>query len=370
MNKNLLILFFSFVTTMVFCQSKSIEINGSIRGEYKDKIYLFFENEIASKDSLSATIQNGLFHFSLKHSLPVLCRVHFGDKSTISEFYVDNTKTSLLLNGKLTEKEIPDSLGGARSNFEIVQINGSATDSIIRSFKNWAENLQKTEEPDAVKHSLYYKKLEAFIKAHPAGKAGMYLITEKVYMLGKAFMFGGRVRLTYAEIRSLSHLLDPSVKHTLEFENLSKVLSSLEKNNRRKLNNPFHDTKLPDSSNQLINTRSFRNKYVLIDVWASWCKPCRAMTPELQKIYKTYQPKGFEIIAISLDEKKTDWINAIKQDNPGWIQLIDPDNIQGELCLYYDIRAIPAQILVNKEGKVIAFPGSPAEIEKILSGLL
>ena len=97
-----------------------------------------------------------------------------------------------------------------------------------------------------------------------------------------------------------------------------------------------------------------KGKYVLIDFWASWCGPCRAEYPYLKKAYNQYQGKNFEIIGVSLDDKKANWLNAIKSNGFQWIELCDLKGRQNEVAKAYGIAAIPQSFLIDPQGKIIA----------------
>ena len=71
---------------------------------------------------------------------------------------------------------------------------------------------------------------------------------------------------------------------------------------------------LPDATGKMVSLSSFKGKVVLIDFWASWCKPCRASIPSVIKLQKKYQSKNFEVFGVSIDSKKKAWLGAIKKD--------------------------------------------------------
>ena len=76
------------------------------------------------------------------------------------------------------------------------------------------------------------------------------------------------------------------------------------------------DFKVKDKSGKEVALSTLRQgkKYVLIDFWASWCNPCRKEIPNLKKLYAQYSEKGFEIVSISIDQKKADWEKALKEE--------------------------------------------------------
>ena len=90
----------------------------------------------------------------------------------------------------------------------------------------------------------------------------------------------------------------------------------------------------------------------MLEFWASWCGPCRGEIPHLRHVYQEYKDKGFEIISISIDEKKTDWDKAMKEEKMVWKQLCDPNGFNGPVAQKYNITGVPTCILLDKEGRI------------------
>ena len=115
-----------------------------------------------------------------------------------------------------------------------------------------------------------------------------------------------------------------------------------------------------DSNGQLFELSSLRGSYVLLDFWASWCVPCRRENPLVIELYKTYNPKGLEIIGISLDDTtqkidaKSDWIKAIEQDGLEWKQVSELQGFESSVCEKYGISSIPSTFLLDKNSTIIA----------------
>jgi len=112
---------------------------------------------------------------------------------------------------------------------------------------------------------------------------------------------------------------------------------------------------LPGIDGKNMKLSSLRGKYVLIDFWASWCGPCRRESPEMVALYKENNKKGFEIYSVSLDQKKEDWLAAIKKDKLGsWAHVSDLLYWNSVAAKTYGVDAIPFTVLLDKEGKIIA----------------
>lgn len=359
-------LFLFLHPAFILGQGRTFEIFGKISGEYKSKIYLFFENQFSKKDSISANIRDGKFYLKEKAVLPILCRIHFGEKTNVQDIYIDSEKTFLNLSGKLSEKDTPDSLGGARTNFNIVSVSGSQNQNIIESYQLWKRRSQEIQESNGQKASNYFAELQSLAIKYPSNKATAYLIAGRGFLMGSRYMLMEDFPLTYSQVKELKDLLSGSLKNTYEWNNLIGYLNSLETGDKKVINTPFYNVILKDIKGRNINTNRFGKKFLLIDFWASWCKPCRALNPELKTLYQKYKNKNFELIGVSLDEDKKAWKKAVIQDDLSWTQLNDEKSFEGPLAKYYNIVMIPQNILVDNTNKIIGINLSIKEIELIL----
>ena len=97
-----------------------------------------------------------------------------------------------------------------------------------------------------------------------------------------------------------------------------------------------------------------RGKVLLVDFWASWCGPCRRENPNVVAAYKKYHEKGFDVLGVSLDKTKDRWVQAIKKDGLMWHHVSDLKGWKNEAAKLYGVSSIPATVLLDKDGKIIA----------------
>ena len=103
-----------------------------------------------------------------------------------------------------------------------------------------------------------------------------------------------------------------------------------------------------------MNLSDLRGKYVLLDFWAAWCRPCRAENPNVVNMYNKYKSKGFEVFSVSLDRTKNAWVAAIEKDGLIWPSHVsDLKYFQSEAAMNYKVNAIPFALLLDPEGRVI-----------------
>lgn len=113
------------------------------------------------------------------------------------------------------------------------------------------------------------------------------------------------------------------------------------------------DFSQPTPEGKPLSLSSLRGKVVLIDFWASWCKPCRMENPNVKRVYDQYKGKGFEIIGVSLDRDKGAWTGAIEQDGLPWKHVSDLGFWNNAAAQQYGVSSIPYTVLVDREGKVL-----------------
>jgi cytochrome c biogenesis protein CcmG, thiol:disulfide interchange protein DsbE len=115
------------------------------------------------------------------------------------------------------------------------------------------------------------------------------------------------------------------------------------------LGKPAPELRLPTVDGRVVSLEDLRGKVVIVDFWASWCGPCRQAFPALNALFEDYRARGFEVLAVNLDEKRKD-ADAFLADRPrSMTVLFDP---AGKSAKAFGLQGMPSSFLIGRDGKV------------------
>lgn len=272
--------------------------------------------------------------------------------------------------------------GDARNLSSTYTVQGSDESNKIRILRNRLNESVKMLEEIGSDFSSYIGKPEFNkMKDSLSIKSRQIIDGHKEYT--KKFVVQNKNSLTglmalYQQVGIRQYVLDPKddimyfemvdseLTKTLPKSEAVKALHAQVQEIRRQLNSEFEinnrvgigalapEIALPSPQGDTVLLSSLKGKIVLIDFWASWCKPCRLENPILVKNYSKYREKGFEIYQVSLDKSRSAWESAIQKDSLGWVHVSDLQFWDSAPAKVYNVQGIPANFLLDKNGRIIA----------------
>ena len=377
MQKLLIVLSFAFILASCADKGKTAGgekekgdstflLTGNINGLDSGWAYLYHpEKQQQIPDS--AKIVNGSFTFKGNAVRPEFVLLGYdqqGQKKFPLGFFLEG--------GEITVKGTVDSLYKA-------DITGSSTQEDLKKFNELRKPIEEKQKQlyeayqvasmsgdgkKAGEIQQQYELLEAenkalvtkFVKENPASYVS-------AFQLAQTFAYDA----VPSELEPLYNGLDEKIKAS-HFG--LAVKKSLDAAKSMAIGSVAPDFILNDVNGKPVSLAAYKGKYTLVDFWASWCGPCRQENPAVVKAYQTYKSKGFDILGVSLDEKKGKWEQAIKHDQLDWTQVSDLKGWESDVAALYEVRAIPMNFLLDKEGRIIAKSLRGAELMRKLGEIL
>jgi len=170
--------------------------------------------------------------------------------------------------------------------------------------------------------------------------------------IGQYFLIDNRFYLKDSQLKELISLATPDFKNSEIVQNLEK---RIEKREATAAGKQFTDVKGLNFDGKEVKLSDYagKGKVVLVDFWASWCGPCVREIPNVITVYQKYKNKGFEIVGISLDEKKEDWKKATDNLKITWPQFSNLKGWEEDGAVAYGVNSIPHTVLIDKDGVIL-----------------
>ena len=306
-------------------------------------------NQIGTRDTIFVNEKDYTYSYRKQITTPGIYRLNFYGLQLVN----------ILLDDEDIEVNVD---GNARNGF--VQITGSTDHQLLDEFQVFNSGFQRSEEMQKINMEFQqaqqqgnatdiaavrtrYAKME---EAHNAALA------DKILDMGTS-LAALQVINTLDKDKHFPIYLAVAKKFNAllpDNEFVKQFVQQVENMKLLAIGQIAPDIALPNPNGEVIKLSSFRGKYVLVDFWAKWCRPCRIENPNVVSAYNKYNKKGFEVFGVSLDRKKEDWIKAIQEDGLRWTQVSDLKYWQSEAARLYNVKGIPFAVLLDKEGRIIA----------------
>ncbi len=348
MKRNILITGLVLAGLLSCAKPDGFIIKGIIQGKESGQINLlkYSDGKYIKEDS--AKIVKGKFELKGKTDLPELRLISLGPKQVVAQFFAENGEIYVKIN---TDSINNFGVKGSKSNDEYSTLtkefmNNTKETQVIQNKFMGAQ--QKGDERGMKEAQADYQAMlqnqnvyvKNFIREHPKSTVSVF-----------AALMQFSQEMTAHDIDTLITFFDPSIHKSIYINELNKIADRLRVT---EIGAIAPDFTLNTPEGTPFSLSALKGKIVLVDFWASWCKPCRLENPNVVADYNKYKDKGFDILGVSLDKDKESWIKAIGDDKLSWHQVSDLKYWQNEVAVKYGIQSIPSNLLLDKDGKIIA----------------
>jgi len=340
-----------FFCCCCFCQQEMyFEIKGVIENNYTGNIYLNRDDGTGNRIKETARVVNGRFYFKNKLSIaPYRAHLTAEDPSTAPEIYLD-TGTILVL-ARLdsfvsNNKKVNDLV--------LTSITGSKSQALWDDMANHTKEIMALDVSDSIKSNLFFSNIYLLTKMHPDN----IVASDAMDWISQT--------LTYGQLTIVFDNLSRNQQARANKRGIQKTLERLKKTT---VDSAIYFPPQKDTSGKTVTLADLEYKYLLIDFWASWCGPCHEEHPGLVKLYNKYRSQGFEVISISFDTQKSDWIRSIHYDHLPWPQVSDLYGFYADIAKYYSLSFVPFNILIDRTGKIVDRDIRNDRLEKKINAL-
>jgi len=354
-------------TAFTSCAKKEgYTINGTIAGLDKGKVYLEFADEKGDKKIIdSADVKDGAFTFTGKTGEPLFHTIKIKGQEYGASFLLDNedikieAKKDSIFKAKVTGSKQNDFYRSYYDNEfkKIQEIAGpiyKLSDSLSQGGKAKLTPEQQTMMDKKWKDLGAFADglTDKFIRKNKDNLGGALVIEDRIVSYG-----------TPEKVKEYYAILSPEIQKSFYGK---KLKSTIELNDKTAIGAKALDFSQADVNGKVVKLSDYKGKYVLVDFWASWCGPCRKENPNVVVAYKTYHDKGFEVLGVSLDDKKKLWEKAIEKDGLTWTHVSDLKGWQNEAAVLYGVKMVPTNYLIGPDGKIVAKNLREAELQSKL----
>ncbi|WP_394751274.1 redoxin domain-containing protein [Spongiimicrobium salis] len=322
------------LTGFVACKNEQpsiFSLTGKTKGITDGTVLYLNDPDInADVDSTVVTHNSFVFNTTLDQE-PLRFYLHDKDYSNYTAFWAENTAMQF---------------DASTSDFRNAKITGSETEALSSSLMKAMDTVSRSEG----------RRLEKkFVKDNPNSIISANMLNIYATTWGK--------QLTQELFNNFSEE-NKNSKYGKE------IATYIALNKNPKIGEHYIDFEMLDPHGVQQRLSDSGDKIVLLEFWASWCGPCRQENPNLVKTYETYKEKGFEVFAVSLDNTKESWLQAIEKDKLGWRHVSDLKGSRNAAGLIYGVSGIPDNFLIDKNGSIIARNLRGEKLNEKLSELL
>jgi peroxiredoxin len=344
-----------------------LKVEGSIRNFNGPYIYVHHKwNDVDFTDS--AKVAGGKFQFNLKTPEPNMYWFTVTRNMSEQPNYIFFADPGLSKANLIGDSIAFSTVEGGQSQKDYQEYRMSLNNLIILSQRmqndyNAAAQKGDVNTQQAIQaeyqglNAQYIAILKTFIKNHPKSPVSGYIIYSDM----------NNAAIPLVDVIEALGYLDKGMASS-KFVKLANKRVDEKKGTTVGYTATNFSQNTPDGKK--VSLTDFRGKYVLVDFWASWCRPCRMENPNVVAAYNRFKDKGFTVLGVSMDSNRDPWITAIQQDNLTWTHISDLKGWGNEVGKLYNVTGIPQNFLIDREGKIVAKDLRGAALDEKLAEFL
>jgi thiol-disulfide isomerase/thioredoxin len=329
-------------------------ISGEIKSLPKGTLQLILEEDINRKKSrIIAEIpvdENGRFRFEKELPPHIYSLKINGEKSVM--LAVENGQ-NIVITGDVASNRWQ--IAGSEDTAKLEAYEKFRKESLNRlviSIRNQIKELKEKGTPENDSKLLELNKLE--IENYVRHKDELIEFIKKemgtsVAIYPTSIRWDGEKNIPFLiELAGQFEIAHPNTEIAARINEKVKTLAA------NRIGGQVAEIKMPDKNGEIVSLSAIDAKYILIDFWGSWCPPCRRESRLLGELYQKFKPQGFEIYGVGLESGKENWLKAIEQDKRIWTNVSTFQEFETPVTFDYAVTSLPANVLIDSSGKVIA----------------